>query len=89
MIPDRKAIEWTPNVITTTTTIKRDIATIKLNSNTPNLKTYQMKELPGSDWKNISDSINVELKKDRNEILFRAVNLAEVAGPEHKIIIAN
>ena len=89
LIPDRKAIEWTPNLITTTTTINRDIATIELNSNTPNLKTYQMKEPPGSDWKNISDSINVELKKDRNEILFRAVNLAGVTGPEHKIIIAN
>jgi hypothetical protein len=89
LIPDRKAIEWTPNVINTTTTIKHDIATIELNSNTPNLKTYQMKELPGSDWKNISDSIDVELKKERNEILFRAVNLAGVTGPEHKIIIAN
>jgi hypothetical protein len=89
LITDRKAIEWTPNVITTTTTINRDIATIELNSNTPNLKTYQMKELPGSEWKNISDSIEVVLNKERNEILFRAVNLAGVTGPEHKIILAN
>ena len=89
LIPDRKAIEWTPNVITATTTIKSDIATIALNSNTPNLKTYQMKDLPGSDWKNISDSIEVELRKERNELFFRTVNRAGVTGPEHKIIIAN
>jgi len=89
LIGDRNAIEWTPNVITTAIKIKGKIATIELRSNTPNLKTYQMKELPDSDWKDISNSIEMELKKERNEIHFRAVNLAGVKGPEHKIIIAN
>ena len=86
-LKDRKAIEWTPNIIESKVSIEGNKATIKLNSITPNLKTYQMKEQPGGDWKDVSNSVEVELKKDRNEMIFRAMNLAGVTGPEHKIII--
>jgi hypothetical protein len=86
-VEDRKAIEWTPNTIESKVTIERNKARIKLNSITPNLKTYQMKEIPGEDWKDISNSVEIELKKDRNEIVFRTINLAGVLGPEHKVII--
>ncbi len=89
LIPDRKSIEWTPNVIASSVHINGNIATFKLRSNTPNLKTYQVKEQPADDWRNIPDSVQIKLLKERNEIVFRAVNLAEVSGPEHKIIISN
>ena len=92
MVPDRKAIEWTPNVISSKVTIEGNKSRIELNSNSPNLKTYQMKELPdgnpmASGWKDVSNNLEIELKKNLNEMLFRTVNLAGVTGPEHKIII--
>ena len=89
LIPDRKSFEWTPNVIASTVYVTGNIATIKLRSNTPNLKTYQVKDQPDGAWRNIPDSVKIKLDKDRNEILFRAVNLADVNGPEHKIILSN
>jgi hypothetical protein len=89
LIPDRESFEWTPNVIASSVTITGNIAMIKLRSNTPNLKTYQVKELPDGAWRNIPDSVEIKLTKERNELLFRAVNLADVNGPEHKIILAN
>ena len=87
LVPDRKAIEWTPNTIASKVVIEGSKARIELNSNTPNLKTYQMKELPEGDWKDVSNSLEIELKKDKNEMIFRTLNLAGVTGPEHKIII--
>ena len=88
-VPERKSIEWTPNVVASWVNINGNIARIKLRSNTPNLKTYQVKDQSGDVWKNISDSLEIKLENERNEFLFRAVNLAEVSGPEHKIIITN
>jgi len=88
LVGNRKAIEWTPNTIASKVTIEGTIAKIELNSMTPNFKTYQVKELPDGEWKNVSDNLEMELKKDTNEVLFRAVNMANVIGPEHKVIIA-
>ena len=87
LVADRKAIEWTPNTITSAVIIKENKAGIKLNSNTPNLKTYQMKETPGGNWKDVSDSLEVLLNKAKNEMVFRTVNTEGVTGAEHKIII--
>lgn len=88
LVSDRKAIEWTPNTIASTVSIEKDKATILLKSNTPNLKTYQVKKLPTDSWSDVSDSLQTELKQDNNEFIFRTVNLAGVTGPEHKVIIA-
>ncbi|HEX5027088.1 MAG TPA: transglutaminase domain-containing protein [Agriterribacter sp.] len=88
LVADRKAIEWTPNTIVSKVTIEGTTAKIELSSMTPNFKTYQVKELPDGEWKNISDNLEMELKRDMNEVLFRAVNMANVTGPEHKVIIA-
>ena len=90
-VKDRKAIEWTPNTIVSKVTIDGRKARVELHSITPNLKTYQMK-MPGGDpiatgWKDVSNALDIELKKDTTEIVFRVVNLAGVTGPEHKIII--
>ena len=91
-VKERKAIEWTPNTISSKVTIEGSKARIELHSITPNLKTYQMKEMPDGDpiaigWKDVPKIVELELKKDTNEIVFRVVNLAGVTGPEHKIII--
>ena len=90
MIPieDRKALEWTPNTIKADVTIDDNKAAIRLHSNTPNLKSYQMKESPDGEWKDVQDSIQVELKNDRNELLFRTVNLAGVPGVESSVVVA-
>ena len=87
LVPDRKAIEWTPNPIASKVAIEGSRARIELNSNTPNLKTYQMKEMPDNDWKDVSNVVEIELKKEKDEMIFRTMNLAGVTGPEHKIII--
>ena len=90
-VSDRKAIEWSPNTISSKVAIEGNKAKIELRSVTPNLKTYQMK-IPGGDpvdigWKDVSNTSEIELKKDTNEIVFRVVNLAGITGPEHTIII--
>jgi hypothetical protein len=87
LVQDRKAIEWTPNSIASKVIIKENKAQIGLISNTPNLKTYQVKVMPDTTWKDVPNVSEVELKNDKNEILFRTVNLAGVTGPEHKVII--
>lgn len=86
LVDDRKAIEWTPNTISSEVSIQGDEALVKLKSETPNFKCYQMKELPAEDWQEVGDSIILELNLDRCEFHFRSVNLKEVAGPIHKII---
>jgi hypothetical protein len=87
LVPDRNAIEWTPNTIRSKVIIEGNKARIELTSNTPNLKTYQMKELPDGDWKDVSNAVEIKLKKDKNEIVFRTENIADVSGPEHRVII--
>ena len=86
-VKERQPIEWTPNTITSKVTIEGSKAKIELHSITPNLKTYQMKEMPDGDWKDVSNALEMELKKDKNEIVFREITLAGVTGTEHKIII--
>ena len=91
-VKDRKAIEWTPNTIASKVTIDGSKAKIELKSITPNLKTYQVKGIadgaPGATgWKDVSNVLKTELKKDKNEMMFRTINLAGVTGPEHQIII--
>ncbi len=88
LVPDRKAIEWTPNTISSRVLIEGSKAKIHLTSVTPNLKTYQMRELPDGKWRNVTDSVEIVLNKERYELIFRTVNLAGVTGSEHKIIIA-
>ena len=84
---DRDAIEWTPNTISSDVKIMGTIAKVQLVSDTPNLKEYQMKELPAGTWKKTDDNLTLMLDKKRHEYAFRTVNLANVTGPEHKIII--
>lgn len=83
LVSDRKAIEWTPNTISSKVFIEGNKSTIQLSSNTPNFKTYQMEELR----KDVPDHIQLLLDKNRNAFVFHSINLAGVTGPEHKIVI--
>lgn len=85
--PNRDAIEWTPNTIESIVSIDGNVAHIKLISNTPNLRSYQMKVMPSGNWNDVGSSIDVSLIKDSHEFAFRSVNLVDVPGPEHYVKI--
>lgn len=86
-VPDRDAIEWTPNTISSTVRIENRIAYIDLESSTPNLRNYQMKRTSENGWQEVSSSVEVDLHRDEEQFIFRVVNLADVTGPEHRIKI--
>lgn len=86
-VTDRNVIYWTPNTITSEVKINGDIVSIKLRSNTPFLKTYQVKEGVSGQWKDIPDTLAVSLHKNKNELFFRTLNIPGVTGVEHKIVI--
>lgn len=86
LVADRNAIEWTPNTIESSVKVDGDLVHIDLDSETPNLRAYQMKRADGQ-WKDVSSSVEIPLPGDRSENLFRVVNLAGVPGPEYKIVI--
>ncbi len=85
---DRNAIEWTPNTIASDIKIIGQVAHVNLTSDTPNLKEYQMKELPSGEWKKVESPIKIDLTDTMHDIIFRTVNMADVTGPEHRIKIA-
>lgn len=57
------------------------------HSITPNLNTYQMKLGKGA-WQNVQKQVTIQLQGDTTEIAFRSLNLADVTGPEHIVLIA-
>jgi hypothetical protein len=87
IVSTRSALEWTPNTIASDVVIEGDQAVINLRSSTPNLKAYQLRRAKNAPWEDIPSGIRLALKKDRNEFIFRTVNLAGVTGPEHSVII--
>jgi len=87
LVQDRDEIEWTPNTIKSEVVIEGATAGITLTSDTPNLKEYQMKGSPSDSWKWVDEKSNLSLSEPKYELAFRAINLAGVAGPEHKITI--
>lgn len=80
-------IYWTPNTISSDARIEGRQASIILDSDTPNLREYQVRTSPGGTWARTDPSFTLDLKKKRYELIFRVMNLAGVAGPEHRIII--
>jgi len=87
LVQDRDKIYWTPNTIASEVKIDKNVAYINLSSETPNFKEYQMRELPSGKWKPIGDKLALKLRKKEYEWVFRAVNVANVTGPEHKIVV--
>jgi hypothetical protein len=80
----RSWIEWTPNVVASRVAITGSRAEIALSSCTPNFLTYEMRRGPGP-WRTCGDRIRVSLGKAGLVASFRAVNLAGVVGPEHRV----
>lgn len=87
LVEDRNKIYWTPNTISSRIKIEGNIAHIELTSETPNLKEYQMKELPSGVWETIDSKFDINLKKRKYKWIFHTVNLAGISGPEHRILI--
>ncbi len=83
----RDAIEWTPNTLHSSVKIQENEAKIILTSSMPNLKEYQMKKDGSGLWEPVDDTLNVELKNEKHELLFRGVNLADISGPIHKVLV--
>lgn len=90
MVPvtDRSAFEWTPNTVKADVKINGEKALVKLQSTTPNLKSYQMKTSSQDEWTDVNDSLEIQLHHDRNEWLFRTINLVGVTGMPSKIVVA-
>lgn len=86
LVQKRDEIYWTPNTISSKVEINGNTAHILLQSTTPNLKEYQMKELPSGAWTKVEEAFDLQLKKKKTEIIIRAVNLAGVTGPEHRML---
>ncbi len=84
-IPDRDAIEWTPNTIAAHVSVSEGSAKIQLESFTPNLRSYQMRRPPEDQWTDVPATITLKPGEDE-QVHFRTMNLAGVAGPEYKII---
>lgn len=87
-VPDRDAIEWTPNIIRSTVSVENGVAYVKLDSETPNLRSYQMRRSSEDSWQEIPSTAEIDLSDEGEALVFRAVNLAGVSGPEHKVLIA-
>jgi hypothetical protein len=87
LVRERDRIEWTPNTISTQVTVEGNNASIRLVSDTPNLTEYQVWESSSGEWSSTDEFFTLDLKEKKYELLFRAVNLAGVAGPEHRVII--
>jgi hypothetical protein len=86
-VSEREYIYWTPNTISSKVGIEGNNAHIELASETPNFKEYQMKETADGNWIKVNSKFDMKLKKRRYELTFRAINLADVSGPEYRIII--
>ncbi len=82
-------IYFSPNTIRSEVQIEKNNARIKLTSNTPGLKEYQMKKNPEEEWVRADSLLELKLKNPNYDLLFRAVNLAGVTGPEHRVVIAS
>jgi len=84
----RNWIEWTPNVLQSRVAIEDNRAVIALTSCTPNLKSYQVTTDRGRTWSDCPATYHLDLSPAGWSGAFRCVNLAGVAGPEHRVVIA-
>ena len=87
LVKNRDHIEWTPNTIATEVNIEGSSASIQLISDTPNFKEYQVKDSSSGEWLETGENFSLDLKEKKYELAFRAVNLADVSGPVHRVII--
>jgi hypothetical protein len=48
-----------------------------------------MRDLAENEWKKCDSVLTMVLDKANYELVFRAVNLADVSGPESKVVISS
>ena len=89
LVQNRDELYFTPNTIKSEVEIDGNIVRVGLISDTPNFKEYQMKKSPEDEWVKVDPEFELELKSRKYDLVFRAVNLAGVSGPEHKIVISS
>ena len=80
----REWIEWTPNVVSVRAAVKGSVVAVRLASNTPYFKRYEMRA-PGGPWNRTEDAFDLPLAGARFEREFHAVNQADVAGPVSRL----
>jgi hypothetical protein len=85
--PHATWIEWTPNVISSHVDIVGERARIGLGSCTPNFRSYAMR-LGATPWADCGDRLELAIPADGLRLEFRVENLAGVAGPVHRVVIA-
>lgn len=83
-VPEREAVEWTPNVLDVKAPVDGEALEVTIASSTPNLKEYQVKRGEGA-WERAEEKFVLRLKSPPERVLLRAVNLAGVSGPEHRL----
>jgi len=89
VITDPDMIYWTPNTIKSSVQIEGDVAHIELLSATPNLREYRMKKTGSGEWEAIDTKVDLKLEEKNYDLVFVAVNMAGVLGPEHNIVIGS
>jgi hypothetical protein len=82
----REALEWTPNVLDVRAERRGDTAELCIFSCTPGLKEYQAKRGDAA-WARVDERFTLRLAGAREVLLLRSVNLAGVAGPEHRLTL--
>ncbi|MCU0913940.1 MAG: hypothetical protein MUC88_05170 [Planctomycetes bacterium] len=83
----RPWIEWTPNTLAVTVSLGQKQLQGTITSCTPNLREYQVREVPDGDWRPIEPHFTLSLSRPRQEWLLRAVNLVQVAGPSYRVVV--
>jgi hypothetical protein len=58
-----------------------------LTSSTPNLKEYQVLTKGAENWSGVETNLEIPLENDQHELIFRAVNVMDITGPEHRVVI--
>lgn len=77
-------IEWTPNVIKAHPRIEGTQLTVRLQSCTPNFKSYQ-RSVNGGSWEDCEIINELALVGDTVRIEYRSQNLVGVFGPVHTV----
>ncbi|MEW2923124.1 transglutaminase-like domain-containing protein [Muricauda sp. ANG21] len=86
-VKDEKKIEWTPNVLDIDIKIRKDTLHIIIDSTTPNLREYQIKDSMEGRWRSIKAQSTLNLTKEKHIWFLRSLNIANVTGPEYKLVV--
>jgi len=85
-VKERSKIYWTPNVLKVTARVTGSTAQLNIESDTPNLKEYQMQNGAG-EWERVGKTFTLKLAKPREERRLRSMNTAGVGGPEYRLVV--